>query len=214
MNWLQKKKKRDLPERSIDEIKNICRILFIDDKKFAVVDILHTAGWKNTKRIKDVKSLDDQDVNEANIIFVDVQGVGKSLKFKDEGLGLTKALKEKYPNKKVIVYSSEDEGKIETFHKALSIADERLSKNADPYEFQSIVEHLSKEAFSFEECIIRIQKEIKKEFGLVFEREEIIKNLLKIYNKGKYSEKNIASIFNLQNAATIASIIQLFLTGK
>lgn len=214
MKWLSSKKKRDLPERSFDEIKGLCKILFIDDKKFAVVDILQTAGWKNTKRIKDIKSLDEIDVHEANIIFVDVQGVGKALKFKDEGLGLTIALKNKYPNKKVIVYSAEDEGKIETFHKALSVADERLSKNADPYEFQSIVEKHSKEAFSFEECIDRIQKVIHKEFGLVFEKEEIIKNLLQIYNKGKYSEQNIAKIFNLQNAASIASIIQLFLTGK
>lgn len=214
MNIFGIKKKRELPERSIEEIKNICKILFIDDKKFPVIDILQNAGWKNTKRIKDIKSLDDQDVIEANIIFVDVQGVGRSLKFRDEGLGLTIALKEKYPNKKVIVYSSEDGGKIETFHKALSIADARISKNADPYEFQSTVEQFSKEAFSFEECVIRIQKEIKKEFGLVFEREEIVKNLLKIYNKGKYNEKSIASIFNLQNAASIASIIQLFLTGK
>lgn len=214
MNWLMTKKKRDLPERSIDEIKSLCKILFIDDKKFAVVDILQTAGWKNTKRIKDVKSLDDSEVNEANIIFVDVQGVGRTMKFKDQGLGLTIALKQKYPNKKVIVYSAEDEGKIETFHKALSVADKRLSKNADPYEFQSIVEQFSKEAFSFDECIERIQRELKKEFGLVFERDEIIKNLLKIHNKGKYSEQMIAKIFNLQNAASIASIIQLFLSGR
>jgi hypothetical protein len=214
MNWLTGTKKRDLPERSLDEIKNICQILFIDDKRFAVVDILQTAGWKNTKRIKDVRSIDDLEVLEANIVFVDVQGVGKSLKFKDEGLGLTIALKEKYPNKKIVVYSSEDEGKIETFHKALSMADERLSKNADPYEFQSLVERFSKEAFSFEECIERIQREIKKDFGLVFEKEEIIKNLLKIYNNGKYSEKAIGSVFNLRNAASIAQIIQLFLTGQ
>lgn len=42
------KKKRDLPERSLDDIKSICNILFIDDKKFAVVDILQAAGWKNS----------------------------------------------------------------------------------------------------------------------------------------------------------------------
>jgi hypothetical protein len=214
MNLFRLKQKKELPERSIEDIKSICKILFIDDKKFGVVDILQNAGWKNTKRIKDIKSLDDQDVIDANIIFVDVQGVGRSLKFRDEGLGLTMALKKKYQNKKIIVYSSEDEGKIETFHKALSIADARLSKNADPYEFQSIVEQFGKEAFSFEECVIRIQKEIKKEFGLVFERDEIVKNLLKVYNKGKYSEKSISSVFNLQNAASIAQIIQLFLTAK
>jgi DNA-binding NarL/FixJ family response regulator len=179
-----------------------------------VVDILQAAGWTKTKRIKDVRSIDESDVSEANIIFVDVQGVGKMLKFKDEGLGLTIALKEKYPSKKVVVYSAEDDGKIETFHKALSVADERLSKNADPYEFQSLVERFSKEAFSFDECILRIQKVIQQESGLIFERDEIVKNMLKIYNKGKYTEKTISDVFNLPNAASIASIIQLFLTAR
>ncbi|HPJ13407.1 MAG TPA: hypothetical protein PLV00_08475 [Caldisericia bacterium] len=214
MKIFSSKKKRDLPERSIEEIKGLCKILFIDDKKFAVVDILQAAGWTKTKRIKDVRSIDESDVSEANIIFVDVQGVGKMLKFKDEGLGLTIALKEKYPSKKVVVYSAEDDGKIETFHKALSVADERLSKNADPYEFQSLVERFSKEAFSFDECILRIQKVIQQESGLIFERDEIVKNMLKIYNKGKYTEKTISDVFNLPNAASIASIIQLFLTAR
>lgn len=208
-----KRNRRELPERSIEEIKAICKILFIDDKKFGVVDILKSAGWRNTRSIKDVKSIDDSEVSEANIIFVDVQGVGRSLQFKDEGLGLTIALKEKYPYKKVIVYSAEDNGKIETFHRALSIADERLSKNADPYEFQSLVEKFSKEAFSFNECIQRIQKLIQKESGITLGKDEISRNLLKIYNKGKYSEKTISEVFNLSNAASIASIIQLFLTA-
>jgi hypothetical protein len=139
MNWFNIKKKHDLPERSIDEIKNICKILFIDDKKYPVVDILQTSGWKNAKRIKDVRSLDDLEVTEANIIFVDVQGVGRTLKFKDEGLGLTKALKEKYPNKKVIVYSSEDESKNDTFHNQWQSyrtkKDRSLELITDPYQY-------------------------------------------------------------------------------
>ena len=152
MLFTGKRKNRSLPQRSLEEIKSIVKIVFVDDKSFPVVDILKKAGWMNSRRLKDVKSLDEADIQEANLIFVDVQGVGKALRFKDEGLGLTIALKQKYPSKKIIVYSAEDEGKIETFHKALSICDARLSKNADPYEFQTLVELYSKEAFSFDEC--------------------------------------------------------------
>lgn len=207
-------KRVKLPDRNIEEIKQICKILFIDDKKFEVVDLLKEAGWVNTKRIKDVSSLDSIDIKESNLIFCDVQGVGKALKFQDEGLGLTIALKEKYPFKKIIVYSAEDAGAISAFHKGLSVADARISKNADPYEFQSKVEKYSKEAFSLDECIKRLQKVIYDETGISLETSEIIKSLRKVYSKGSYDVPSIAKVFNLQNAAAVSSIIQLFLTGQ
>ena len=75
MNIFKKKKK--LPERNLDNMKQISRLLFIDDKKFAVVDILIRAGWLNTQSIKDVESLDQTEIKDAHIIFVDIQGVGK-----------------------------------------------------------------------------------------------------------------------------------------
>jgi CheY-like chemotaxis protein len=115
------------------------KVLFIDDQVFKVVDILKQQGWQNTKRIKDVKTFDEIDVREANVFFVDIQGVGKQMQFKDEGLGLAIALKEKFSNKKVVIYSSENKG--DRFHKALKIADDYLSKNADPYEFQQIIQN-------------------------------------------------------------------------
>ncbi len=115
------------------------KILFIDDQSFKVVDILKKQGWINTKRIKDVRSFEDPDVVEADVYFVDIQGVGKIMEFKDEGLGLAIALKEKFPNKKLVIYSSENKG--DRFHKALKKADEQLPKNADPYELQQIIEN-------------------------------------------------------------------------
>ncbi len=128
-------------EMSIDERKSKCKILFIDDEQFKVVDILKKAGWINVKKIKDISSLDDLEVRSSHIFFVDIQGVGKALRFQDEGLGLAKALKEKYPDKKVVIYSSENNG--DRFHKALRCADEHLAKNADPFEFTQLVEQLS-----------------------------------------------------------------------
>jgi hypothetical protein len=115
------------------------RILFIDDDTtFPVVKILKQAGWANTKITKDIRSLDDQDVLAADIFFVDIQGVGKALKFSDQGLGLARALKQKYPQKWLVIYSAEP--KTDTFHQAFRIADDRIAKTADPYEFQTIVE--------------------------------------------------------------------------
>ncbi|WP_409281413.1 DNA-binding transcriptional response regulator [Pseudomonas defluvii] len=129
-------------QKTLDDYKNETRILFIDDdSRFKVAKILANSGWVHTKLIKDAKSLDDRDIIDATILFIDVQGVGIALGFSDEGLGLAEALKDKYPNKKVIIYSAENQG--DRFHKALRKADSFLSKNADPYEFQKIVEEFT-----------------------------------------------------------------------
>jgi hypothetical protein len=119
--------------------KDRTRILFIDDDvTFPVVKILKHAGWMHTKIVKDIRSLDDPDVQTTDIFFVDIQGVGKALQFADQGLGLARALKQKYPDKWLVIYSAEPKG--DTFHQAFRIADDRISKTADPYEFQTIVE--------------------------------------------------------------------------
>ena len=208
-----KKKKTKLKEKNQDEIKAICKILFIDDKSFPLVDILKSEGWKHVIRIKDVEALEQSEVKDANILIVDIQGVGKKLKFKDEGLGLIIALKEKYPGKKVIVYSAEDQGKIQAFHPGIDKADKRLSKNSDPYEFQVVIENFSKELFSLSECVKRIQAQIMKEFGQSLDTEKVIENLNKIYLKNDYSETNISKIFNLSNASNVSGIIQLFMSS-
>ena len=122
-----------LPDRSIEELKGHCRILFIDDQDFSVPQILVTAGWKRAKRIADVDSLASPDVADAHIVFVDITGVGVKLRFSAQGLGLVSALKERYPQRRVVVYSAQRVG--DRFHRGLSDADARLSKNADPFEF-------------------------------------------------------------------------------
>lgn len=120
------------------------RILFVDDDThFKVVKILKDAGWPHVKIIKDVKAIESPDILEANILFIDIQGVGKLLQFTDEGLGLALAIKEKYPKKKVIIYSAQTTG--ERFHRALQKADYSLPKNADPYQFIKLVEDFSEE---------------------------------------------------------------------
>lgn len=211
MFGLFKKNKVKLPDRDLDDLKKITKILFIDDRIFGNVDIIRKDGWKNTMRIKDVESLDQTEIKEAHILFVDIQGVGKKLKFKDEGLGLIQAIKNKYPNKKVVVYSSEDQGKIEAFHPGMDVADSRLPKNADPYQYQVLIEKYSLEAFELSQCIDRIQKIMLNEFGHSISRETITKNLESIYKQQKFDISTIGKVFNISNAGSLADIISLFL---
>ena len=207
-NFIKKRKK--LPERSITDIKNVCRVLFIDDEKFKVVGRLKDKdGWKNTNWIKDVDSISQTEILDAHILFVDVQGVGKAMGFKDEGLGLIAALKKHYPNKKVIMYSGESKGHVDTFHEAANLVDARLRKTADHYEFETTLERLAKDAFCLENCIIRIKSTLYNEYGISMSEAEIETNITKVYNKS-ITENNISKIFNIQNAAAIANILQLY----
>ena len=104
---------------------------FTDEENQILSDI---ESWN----YKDIDNLDHDIVKNADILFVDVQGVGVSLGFKDEGLGLVEALKEKYPHKKVIIYSVVSQG--DRFHNAFNVCDGQLSKDADPYQFQRVLE--------------------------------------------------------------------------
>lgn len=114
------------------------RILFVDDDRaFKMVAILKKMGWINTKLVTDVASLDSQPLREADVVFVDIQGVGRSMQYTDEGLGLTLAIKRRYPMKKVVIYSSQTEGP--QFHEAHRVADYALRKTAEPIQFEEVI---------------------------------------------------------------------------
>ena len=117
--------------------KGSVHILFIDDQKFDNVDVLKNAGWKNTKSIKDIKAIDCPEVLAADVIFVDINGVGTSLFPKEQGLGVAMQIKNRYSDKCVVVYSAQPQ----ELHKALSQVDAVLPKNAEPYEYISILEN-------------------------------------------------------------------------
>jgi len=141
MNNNQENKTINNDDATLEQRQKKTHILFIDDKKFLVTDILISSGWLNTTSLKDVTSINQKEITTADIIFVDIQGVGIKMKFSEEGLGLAKALKEKYPNKRIIVYSAEQTGN--RFHDTLKIVDDFLPKDADPYLFEEIIERFS-----------------------------------------------------------------------
>jgi hypothetical protein len=123
---------------NIATLKATTRVLFIDDDStFKIVGILKRMGWDKTRVIKDVKSIDDDAILNADILFVDIQGVGRKMQLKDEGLGLALAIKTRFPEKKVIIYSAQEVG--QRFHEALQEADYSLPKNADPIRFEETI---------------------------------------------------------------------------
>lgn len=113
-------------------------ILFIDDKKFPIVDQLSAAGWV-VERVKDIINLDDEKLKRAQIIFVDCKGVGKSLSKTDQGLAIARGIKRKYGNKKrVIMYSEYATYGMDNSYR--NATDNQMSKDTDMYEFVTMIE--------------------------------------------------------------------------
>ena len=143
MNTSTNHQRRDV---DIEELKVKTNILFVDDETFKIVKIIkNTEGWINTIWVKDVKSLTAPEVRRADIVFVDINGVGGSL-FNEQGLGLAGGIKRKYPEKRVIIYSEESEHNV--FSDNWKIVDDRLPKNADPIEFITKIETFATEIYN------------------------------------------------------------------
>lgn len=116
--------------------KESTRILFIDDKDFEVVKLLKKIGWKKVKRVKDIMDLNLPDLIDADIVFIDIQGVGKTIFPDEEGFGLCREIKKKYSDKLVIIYSAEQN----RLNDNLTYADRILDKNTNPHAFINILD--------------------------------------------------------------------------
>jgi len=125
-NYDEKRKKSHLTKESI-------QILFIDDENFIIDRNLKKTGYPNVKKITDVTNLDSPDIIIANVIFVDIKGVGALLFPESEGLGLANAIKKRHPEKYICIYSAQPH-RLNT-HKLLSTLDGVLDKNAELFEF-------------------------------------------------------------------------------
>lgn len=125
-------------ERIVD-LKSVCQILFIDDDKVpSVIKPLKKSGWQNVKKIGDTANLDAPEIRNADIVFVDILGVGKALQFKNEGVGLAAAIKRRYPKKGVVIYSATSEHNL--FDPDIDVLDGRLEKFAEPIQFSNMIE--------------------------------------------------------------------------
>lgn len=136
--WL-KNKSFGRKKYSDDEIKKITRVLFIDDEKFGYIDRIKEAGW-SVSQIFDLNNLDEECVRQADIVFLDYKGVGRSLSQSEEGIGLLKALKKKYPAKPIILYSAHAGFNLGD---EFDLADDWLPKNADTYVYIQKIEEFA-----------------------------------------------------------------------
>jgi len=113
-------------------------ILFIDDKKFPIVDRLNEEGWL-TKRVKDVTSINTNEIKRAQIIFVDCKGVGKRLSVSDQGIAIIREIKRTYKDsKRVILYSEHSDFSLGP---NFDIADHHMNKNSNLYDFIVTIEN-------------------------------------------------------------------------
>ena len=137
-------KEQSKQELSIDQIKSELKVIFVDDKKFNIVNLLKKNGWKQISYKNDILDLDDPEIREAHVIFLDINGVGIAMNFQNQGMGLCGAIKRKYGNKKrVVLYSGETDGSI--FDSDAKMADDTLVKDSDYYQFISLMEQYGKE---------------------------------------------------------------------
>lgn len=207
------RKKRLFPTRTIDQLKNTVNILFVDNEVFNLTtELKEKEGWRRLSVVQDISSLSQKELIDAHILCIDIQGVGKELGFNDEGLGLIVAIHEKYPEKKIIMYSAEAQGQIDAFHPAEGIVDERLRKSANRYLFETTIERLAQEAFCLDSCALTIKRVFSRELNIELSQEEIKTAIEKLYSTGKYDNKSICKAFNLNNVGSVASIISLLMS--
>lgn len=77
-----------MPVRTLETIKPACKVCFIDDKNFnRVIDILKRDGWTNVSRIKDVEALEQQEIRDSHVLFVDIQGLVRKWGLRMKGWG-------------------------------------------------------------------------------------------------------------------------------
>lgn len=124
----------------LKEVKTVnnTEILFIDDLQFPVISSLKNLGYK-IKRVSDLVSLDETELLNSDIVFVDIQGVWRKLRLNDQGFWLVKLIRDKYKyTKKIVIYSWEEL----RVHASYRLADEILDKEANVLEFKATIDKL------------------------------------------------------------------------
>src|SRR5690606_20901804 len=145
------------------DLKDKTRILFIDDRETDLVSALKKEGWR-VKYVDDLDSYNNTDLVDSQIICSDIKGVGIKLNVQGEGLGLVKAIKAKYPEKKIILYSSISSHDI--FDNAIDLVDKKLFKDGQVHPFDAAITELSEKLFDWDTVVKDIYFRYRSEFGV------------------------------------------------
>ena len=135
---------------SIEQLQRLTRILFIDDTDQSdLTTYLKSEGW-DAECILDIEQITAKNIQRANLIFVDVMGIGSKLKLRD-GLDVIKLLKETYPSKKIVMYSTNE--RQDYSHPGFELADKKIVKRGSYDTFITTIMDMSKKMFTWEEAI-------------------------------------------------------------
>jgi DNA-binding NarL/FixJ family response regulator len=199
-------RKRNQP-KTLDELKGLTRVLFIDDEEdFGIFEILRNEGWRVTDR-REMESFENGDLQMAHVVFVDIHGVGKVMGFGGEGLGLAKAIKQRWPEKLVVIYSAQRRG--DRFAPEFDVVDHRIAKDSEPYEFVQTIERLARQAFDPTLVAQRLAAHLIHA-GVSLPKDELDKKIRKLMStKGSLDVEEVAKILSTtgQIAHAVVSII-------
>lgn len=99
------KNKVTIDNISLKDRKNI-KILFIDDEGYDT-EPLKRIGFLDVNKQYEYTQIDDYE--KYDIIFCDINGIGKEIDEKFQGAALAKIIKTTYPNKVVIIFSAKQQ---------------------------------------------------------------------------------------------------------
>ncbi len=137
-NWLKNRSNKKKEKLSIEEIKKRTQVLFVDDEDFSArLSDIRGAGW-NVHQVNDITNFNSTEIQNADIIFMDYMDVGKVLTPSEQGIGLLREIKKRYPAKFLIFYSGYA-GFIPG-HEVHSIADAWIDKHSDTYVYIDQIE--------------------------------------------------------------------------
>lgn len=173
---------------SLEELQKLTRILFIDDTDQSdLIIYLKSEGW-DAHYIPDIEQITAVNVRNANLLFIDVMGIGSKLKLKD-GLDVIKLLKETYPEKKVIMYSTNE--KQDYSHPGFEIADKRIVKRGSYDIFMTTIIEMSKKMFTWEEAINCSYDRLKPYLQLEMSKDQYAKVIIASIKRNQLDKEKV-----------------------
>lgn len=129
--------KDSLKRMNFDKVKNKSnvRIVFIDDEGYDIESI-RKLGYVNVDKIFNFKDLKQFELYD--VVFCDINGVATDMDPEYQGATLASVIKETYPNKYVVIFSSKNQNiKITKFK---NLVDDMIEKNSKPVDVAKIID--------------------------------------------------------------------------
>ncbi len=119
---------------SLKDRKNI-KILFIDDEGFDI-EPLKRIGFLDVSKQYEYTQIDDYE--KYDIIFCDINGIGKEIDEKYQGAALAKIIKSTYPDKVIIIFSAKQQ--YLDMHEFGKFVDETIAKNIQISDLTALID--------------------------------------------------------------------------